>query len=54
MLGRIGILGALGVLILLVWAIGFLVLGFHEGFFHLLVPLGIVLIAAQMVRRVAH
>jgi hypothetical protein len=51
---RFGVLGVLGVLILLVWVIGFLVLGFHEGFFHLLVPLGIVVIAAQMVRRVAH
>jgi hypothetical protein len=50
---RIGILGVIGVLILLVWAIGFFVLGWHEAPYHLLVPLGIVTIAIQMVRRVS-
>ena len=50
---RIGILGVIGVLILLVWAIGFFVFGWHEAPYHLLVPLGIVAIAVQMVRRVS-
>jgi hypothetical protein len=50
---RIGILGVIGVLILLVWAVGFFVFGWHDGLYHLLVPLGIVTIAIQMVRRVS-
>jgi hypothetical protein len=50
---RIGILGVVGILILLVWAVGWLVLGWHTGLYHLLVPLGIFVIAVQMVRRVA-
>jgi hypothetical protein len=49
----IGIVGALAALTLLVWAIGWLFLGWHAGLFHLLVPLAIVLTIAQVARRVA-
>ena len=49
----LGIPGLLGTILLLVWAIGFLVLGVH-GLFHVLVPIAGVLILAQGVRRVDH
>jgi hypothetical protein len=47
----LGIPGLLGALLLLVWLVGFLVLGMH-GIFHVLVPIAGVLILAQGVRRV--
>lgn len=50
---RFGILGIVGVALLVVWAIGFLVLGWHEGVWHVLVPLGMALCVVQGVRRVA-
>jgi hypothetical protein len=46
-----GIPGIIGALLLVVWAVGFLVLGVH-GLFHVLVPIAGVLILAQGVRRV--
>jgi hypothetical protein len=48
-----GIPGALGALILLVWAIGWIGLGWHDGPYHALVPIGIVLVLIQFGRRVA-
>ena len=50
---RFGPLGLLGFLILAAWLIGFLVLGFHGGFFHVLFPVGLILCIAQYVRRLA-
>jgi len=47
----LGIPGILGALLLLVWVIGFLMLGMH-GVFHLLVPIAGLLIVMQGVRRV--
>jgi len=44
MLGRIGILGFLGAIIFF---------GFHDGLYHLLFPISVVLMMAQGVRRVA-
>jgi hypothetical protein len=48
-----GIPGTLGALVLLVWAVGWLVFGWHEGLYHALFPLGVVLILIQVTRRVA-
>ena len=53
MLGRIGILGFLGIIIFLAWFVGWIFLGFHEGVYHLLFPISVVLMVAQGVRRVA-
>jgi hypothetical protein len=49
----LGIPGLLGALLLLVWVVGFLLLGMH-GLFHLLVPVAVVLILMQGVMRVDH
>lgn len=48
-----GVPGLLGLILLLVWAIGWIVFGLHEFPWHLLVPVGIALSLAQVVRRVA-
>jgi hypothetical protein len=48
----LGIPGLLGALLLLVWVVGFLVLGMHGMPFHLLVPIAGVLIVMQGIRRV--
>ena len=53
MLGRIGVLGFLGLIIFLAWAIGWIFLGFHAGHYHLWFLLAVVLMIAQWVRRVA-
>jgi len=53
MLDRIGILGFLGFLIFAAWFIGWIFLGFHDGLYHLLFPISVVLMLAQGVRRVA-
>jgi len=53
MLDRIGILGILGFLIFAAWFIGWIFLGFHDGLYHLLFPISVVLMLAQWVRRVA-
>ena len=53
MLGRIGILGFLGFFIFVAWFIGWIFLGFHEGLYHVLFPIAVVLMVAQGVRRVA-
>ncbi len=47
----VGLLGAAGVLLLLVWVVGFVVLGVHGRGWHALVPIGIVLVIAQGIRR---
>jgi hypothetical protein len=52
MLQRVGILGFLGLIIFLGWFIGWMFLGKHEGKWHVLILIGIVLMLAQAVRRV--
>ncbi|HEY0776960.1 MAG TPA: hypothetical protein VGD56_03245 [Gemmatirosa sp.] len=49
--GSIGILGAAGALLLIVWVVGFVLFGVHGRGWHVLVPVAIVLIIAQGVRR---
>lgn len=49
---RFGILGTLGAILLAVWLIGWAFFGFHEGLWHLLVPVGAVLLIVQGVLRV--
>ena len=49
---NLGVLGALGAVIVLAWAIGWLVLGYHDGLYHALLPVGVLLILVQAVRRV--
>jgi hypothetical protein len=49
---NLGILGALGMVIVLVWAVGWLMLGYHDGLYHALLPVGVLLILIQAVRRV--
>lgn len=53
MLDRIGVLGFLGATIFVAWFIGWVFLGFHEGLYHVLFPISVVLMLAQWVRRVA-
>jgi hypothetical protein len=53
MLGRIGILGFVGAIIFVSWFIGWIFLGFHNGLYHLLFPIALVLMIAQGVTRVA-
>ncbi|HEY0971393.1 MAG TPA: hypothetical protein VGE02_10555 [Gemmatimonadales bacterium] len=48
---RFGILGTLGAILLAIWVIGWAFFGFHEGFWHLLVPVGGVMLIAQGVLR---
>ena len=48
-----GIPGTLGVLVLLVWLIGWIVFGWHDGLYHALFPVGVVLLIVQFARRVA-
>ena len=50
---NVGILGAIGILVLLVWPVGFVGLGLHEGLYHVPVPIGAVLLIAQATRRLA-
>jgi hypothetical protein len=47
-----GILGALGALVLVVWAVGFFAFGVHGRGWHVLVPVGALLLIVQGVRRV--
>ena len=54
MLARIGILGILGFLIFVAWFVGWIFLGYHNGLYHVLFPIAVVLMVAQGVRRVAH
>jgi hypothetical protein len=49
----IGVLGALGGFILLFWLVGWLLFGLRDGAYHLLFPIGVVLLVAQVVLRVA-
>lgn len=50
---RFGLPGILGMLVLAIWAIGFFILGMHNGFFHVLFPVGVLLLIGQGVRRIA-
>lgn len=47
-----GVVGALGVLVLLVWAVGFFAFGVHGRGWHALVPVGALLLIVQGVLRV--
>ena len=53
MLARIGILGFLGIILFVAWFVGWIFLGFHDGLYHVLFPISVVLMVAQGVRRVA-
>ena len=53
MFDRIGVLGILGFLIFAAWFIGWVVFDLHEGLYHVLFPIAVVLMVAQGVRRVA-
>jgi hypothetical protein len=53
MLGRIGVLGLLGIIVFVAWAIGWIFFNFHEGPYHLLFLAAVVLMIAQGVTRVA-
>ena len=53
MLGRIGILGFVGAIIFIGWFIGWVFFGFHNGLYHVLFPISLVLMIAQGVTRVA-
>ena len=53
MLDRIGVLGFLGIIVFVAWAIGWIGFGLHEGHYHLLFVLAVALMIAQGVRRVA-
>ena len=50
---NVGVLGAVGILVLLFWLVGFVGFGLHEGLYHVLVPIGVVLLIAQATRRLA-
>lgn len=49
----LGILGVLGILAILAWVVCYLALGMESPWIHALIPVGIVLLAAQMTRRLA-
>lgn len=53
MVDRIGVLGFLGIIVFVAWAIGWIGFGLHEGHYHLLFVVAVVLMIAQGVRRVA-
>ena len=53
MLDRIGVLGFLGIIVFVAWAIGWIGFGLHEGHYHLLFVVAVALMIAQGVRRVA-
>jgi hypothetical protein len=53
MLGRIGILGFLGFIIFVAWFVGWIFFGLHNGLYHVLFPISVVLMIAQGVTRVA-
>jgi hypothetical protein len=53
MLGRIGVLGFLGFIIFVFWFVGWIFFGLHNGLYHLLFPISVVLMIAQGVTRVA-
>jgi hypothetical protein len=48
----LGIPGLLGALLLLTWVVGWAAFGMHARGFHLLVPVGALLLLVQGVRRV--
>ncbi len=50
---RFGILGILSALLIVVWAVGFVAFGVHDGTFHLLLLVGFVSCVGEWVRRVA-
>ena len=43
----------IGFLIFVAWFVGWIFLGFHDGLYHVLFPISVVLMVAQGVRRVA-
>ena len=47
----VGLLGALGALLVVVWAVGFLAFGAHAHGWHVLVAVGALLLIAQAVLR---
>jgi hypothetical protein len=53
MLGRIGVLGFLGIIVFVAWAIGWIFFNLHDWHYHLLFLAAVVLMIAQGVNRVA-
>jgi hypothetical protein len=53
MLSRIGVLGFVGAIIFIGWFIGWVFLGLHNGLYHVLFPVSVILMIAQGVTRVA-
>lgn len=54
MVDRFGVLGFLGIVILFAWAVGWAVFGLHDSPYHLLFPVGVLMLVIQGVRRVHH
>lgn len=50
---RFGILGTLGALLFVVWFVGWVLFGLHDGYWHALVPISAAMMIIQGVRRVA-
>ena len=48
----LGVPGMVGALFLLAWLVGWALLGMHRGPLHLLMPVGLLLVLFQAVRRV--
>ena len=48
----VGIPGLLGIIILVVWAVGWIVFGVYAKLYHALFLVGVVLLLSQVVRRV--
>ena len=48
----VGVPGLLGLVILVVWLVGWMLLGMHTWPWHFLFPIGVVLLIVQVVRRV--
>jgi len=48
----VGVPGLLGLVILIVWLVGWMLLGMHNWPWHFLFPLGVALLIVQLVRRV--
>ena len=53
MLGRIGVLGFLGIIVFVGWAIGWIFFNLHDWHYHLLFLAAVVLMIAQGVTRIA-
>ena len=53
MFDRVGILGIVGAIVFLIWFVGWVGFGLHDGLWHVLFPVSVLLMVAQGVRVVA-